>query len=65
MKKAAGKRTTTSKKKVGSLRARSGKTGNVKGGFLGSVVNSIGKNIGGPVHVLGPTAPPPPPPRVL
>jgi hypothetical protein len=48
MKKAAGKRITTSKKKVGSLRARSGKTGNVKGGgFLTSAtaaaIDGVGK----------------------
>ena len=47
MKKAAGKRITTSKKQVGSLRARSGKTGNVKGGFLASAtaaaIDRVGK----------------------
>ena len=45
MKKAAGKRTTTRKKKVGSLPARSGKTDNVKGGLLGG----IGKIISSPI----------------
>jgi len=41
MKKTASKRSTTRKKKVGSLPSRGGTTGNVKGGFLGSLSSSV------------------------